>query len=64
MTENGIKSRTKIGPAVYLFFLAGLALFTFLLIEQGVRDVFQAIAAVGWWLVLILVCHLVPMVLD
>jgi putative membrane protein len=64
MAENGIRSQMKIGPAVYLFFLLGVALFTFLLIQQGVRDVFQAIAAVGWWLVLVLVCHLVPMLLD
>jgi putative membrane protein len=64
MAENGIRSQTKIGPVVYLFFLAGVALFTFLLIQQGVREVFQAIAAVGWWLVLVLLCHLVPMVLD
>jgi putative membrane protein len=64
MAENGIRPHMRIGPAVYLFFLAGVALFTFLLIQQGVRDVFEGIAAVGWWLVLILLCHLVPMVLD
>jgi putative membrane protein len=64
MAEDGIKTQTRIGPAIYLFFLAGVALFSFLLIQQGARDVFQAVAAVGWWLVLILVCHLVPMALD
>ena len=37
MAENGIRSQMKIGPAVYLFFLVGVALFTFLLIQQGVR---------------------------
>ena len=59
-----MKSVGKIGPAIYLFGLAGAFLFTFLLIRAGAQDVIRAVAEAGWWLAVIALFHLIPLFLD
>jgi putative membrane protein len=58
------KGSHKFQLTAYLLGLAGAALFTILLIHQGVPDVARALATVGWWLVAIATFHLLPMLLD
>lgn len=60
-----MKAPGKIKLAVYLFGFAGAALFTALLIRQGVTAVGLAVAAAGWALAAIAIYHLiVPVFLD
>ena len=59
-----MKAIGKVGPTIYALFLAGALLFTMLLIRQGAADVVRAVAAAGWWLVVITAFHLIPMFLD
>jgi putative membrane protein len=58
------KEPRKIQLAAYVLGLAGAALFTILLIEQGAGDVIRALTSVGWWLGVIAAFHLIPMLLD
>lgn len=59
-----MKGIGKVGPTIYVFFLAGALLFVVLLVRQGATDVVRAVAAAGWWLVVIALFHLVPLFLD
>jgi putative membrane protein len=60
-----MKAPGKIKLAVYLFGFAGLALFTGLLIQQGVSAVGLAVATAGWAIAAITLYHLVvPLYLD
>jgi hypothetical protein len=43
----------KFPLTVCLLGLAGAALFTILIVHQGVQDVVRAVAAAGWWMVVI-----------
>ena len=55
----------KVKVALYLFGFVGVALFTVLLIRQGVAAVGQAVATAGWALLAIALYHLlVPVLLD
>jgi putative membrane protein len=62
--ERALKTPRKVQFTVYLLGLAGAALFTILLIHQGAPDIVRALAAVGWWLAVIAIFHLIPMLLD
>jgi putative membrane protein len=60
-----MKARGKFKLAVYLFGFAGAALFTGLLIRQGVSAVALAVATAGWAIAAIALYHLsVPVFLD
>jgi putative membrane protein len=59
-----VKTLPTIRLTAYLLGLAGAALFTALLIQQGAQDVIRAVAAAGWWLAVIAVFHLLPLFLD
>ena len=49
----------------YLLVAAGAALFTFLLIHQGVPQVMAAFASAGWWIAAVVFYHFaVPVLLD
>ena len=54
----------KIRFTVYLLGLAGAALFTILIVHQGVHDVVRAVATAGWWMAAIAAYHLFPLFLD
>jgi putative membrane protein len=49
---------------LYLLALGGAALFTILLIKEGVQDVASAIASASWGIAAILIFHFLPMGLD
>jgi putative membrane protein len=60
-----MKAPGKIKLAVYLFGFAGAALFTALLVRQGVSAVGLAVTAAGWAIAAIALYHLVvPLFLD
>jgi putative membrane protein len=60
-----MKAPGKIRITVWLLGLSGAALFTFLLIHQGVPQVAAAFASAGWWIAAVLIYHLaVPVLLD
>src|SRR5213075_678829 len=60
-----MKALGKIHITVWLFGLAGAALFTILLIRQGLPQVGAAFAAAGWAIAAVVVFHLaVPVFLD
>lgn len=59
MTKPG-----KVHLTLYLFGLAGIALFTFLLIRQGSADVIAAFGKAGWAIALVVAFHLIPLFLD
>jgi putative membrane protein len=60
-----MKAPGKVKLAVYLFGFAGAALFTALLVRQGVSAVGLAVATAGWALAAIAIYHLiVPVFLD
>jgi len=55
----------KIRIAFYLLAAGGAALFTLLLIRQGVPHVIAAFASAGWWIAAVAIYHLaVPVFLD
>lgn len=56
--------RVKIRLTIYLLGLGGAALFTLLLIRQGVASVGAAVAAAGWGIAAVAAFHLVPLFLD
>ena len=62
--QRTLKEPRKIQLAAYVLGLAGAALFTILLVQQGASDVIRALASVGWWLAVIAAFHLIPMLLD
>jgi putative membrane protein len=59
-----MKARGKIHLTLYVLGFAGAALFTVLLIRQGVSAVGAAIAAAGWWIAAVAAFHLLPIFLD
>jgi hypothetical protein len=59
-----MKTTKSISSAIYFLGLAGALLFTLLLAHEGAREVVRAVAAAGWWLVLISALHLLPFSLD
>src|SRR5436190_15860343 len=59
-----MKAPSKIQVTVWLFGLAGAALFTGLLIHQGVGQVLAAFATGEWAIMGIVVYHLIPIFLD
>ncbi len=59
-----MKAPSKIQVTVWLFGLAGAALFTALLIHQGVGQVLDAFATGEWAIMGIVVYHLIPIFLD
>src|SRR5262249_9761990 len=60
-----MKRGKRIRIAFYLLVAAGAALFTFLLIHQGARQVMAAFASAGWWIAAVAVYHFaVPVFLD
>jgi putative membrane protein len=59
-----MKNRGKVHLTLYLFGLAGVALFTVLLIRQGSGDVVAAFRKAGWAIALVTAFHLIPLFLD
>ncbi len=59
-----MKALGKIRVTIYLLALAGAALFTALLIHQGVGQVLDAFATGEWGILGVVVFHLVPLFLD
>ncbi len=59
-----MKALGKIRVTIYLLALAGAALFTALLIHQGVGQVLDAFATGEWGILGVVVYHLVPLFLD
>lgn len=53
-----------LGRGLRLCLLGGLALFLYLVIEQGVAELAQALKAAGWGLALVAALHLAPMTAD
>src|SRR5947208_5495954 len=60
-----MKASEKIRITIWLLGLAGVGLFTFLLIRQGASQVGAAFASAGWWIAAVAIYHLaVPVLLD
>src|SRR5207248_4503457 len=60
-----MKASGKIRITIWLLGLAGVGLFTFLLIRQGASQVGAAFASAGWWIAAVAIYHLaVPVCLD
>ena len=60
-----MKASGKIRITIWLLGLAGVGLFTFLLIRQGASQVGAAFASAGWWIAAVAIYHLaVPVLLD
>jgi len=59
-----MKPTGKIRITIWLLGLAGAALFTVLLIRQGVISVGAAVATAGWWIAAVAFFHLIPIFLD
>jgi putative membrane protein len=59
-----VKKLPKFRFTVYLLGLAGAALFTILIVHQGVHEVARAVATAGWWMAVIAAYHLFPLFLD
>lgn len=59
-----MKAPGKIQLTVYLLGFAGAALFTGLLIRQGVSQVGAAVTTAGWGIAAVVAYHLVPIFLD
>src|SRR5205814_4346305 len=55
---------TKIKVIIYLLGFGGAALFTILLVRQGVMSVGSAVATAGWAIAGIAAFHFVPILLD
>jgi putative membrane protein len=45
-------------------FVAGLLLVVYLIIESGAADVARAMAVIGWWLIPIVLFHLIPLIFS
>src|ERR1700757_2442994 len=60
-----MKTPRKIHLTIWLLGLTGAALFTILLIHQGVPQVMAVFASAGWWIAAVVIYHFaVPVVLD
>jgi putative membrane protein len=59
-----MRAPNKIRLTIYLLAFAGAALFTALLVHQGVRQVLDAFATGKWGILGVVVYHLVPIFLD
>src|SRR5438105_3331636 len=59
-----MKARGRIQLTIYLLGFGGAALFTLLLVRQGVGSVGAAVAAAGWGIAAVAAFHLVPIFLD
>jgi putative membrane protein len=59
-----MRAASKIRLTIYVLALAGAALFTALLIHQGVGQVLNAFATGEWGILGVVVYHLIPMLLD
>src|SRR5438270_13229270 len=59
-----MKTRGKLKLTIYLLGFAGAALFTILLVRQGVMSVGSAVATAGWAIAGIAAFHFVPILLD
>src|SRR5256885_683084 len=59
-----MKAPGKIHVTVWLFGLAGAALFTGLLVRQGIGQVWDAFATAEWTILGIVVYHLIPVFFD
>jgi putative membrane protein len=60
-----MKGGKRVRIVFYLLVAAGAALFTFLLIHQGVPQVMAAFASAGWWIAAVVFYHFaVPVLLD
>jgi putative membrane protein len=59
-----VKKSRKIQFTIYLLGFAGAALFTVLLIRQGVMSVGAAIATAGWGIAAVAAFHFLPILLD
>jgi putative membrane protein len=59
-----MKTRGKLKLTIYLPGFAGAALFTVLLVRQGVMAVGAAVATAGWAIAAIAAFHFVPILLD
>ena len=59
-----MQTRGKIRLTIYLLGFAGAALFTALLIRQGIPAVGAAIRTAGWGIALVALFHLLPIFLD
>src|SRR5437764_14041830 len=59
-----MKARGKIKLTIYLLGFGGAALFTILLIRQGVTSVGTAVATAGWGIAAVAAFHFVPIFLD
>src|SRR5438309_11589470 len=59
-----MKAPGKIHVTVWLFGLAGAALFTGLLVRQGIGQVWDAFATAEWTILGIVVYHLIPVFID
>jgi putative membrane protein len=59
-----MKRQPLVRLTLYLLALGGAALFTILLLKEGVQDVARAITSAGWGVAAILFFHFVPMSLD
>src|SRR5438477_3993892 len=59
-----MKTRGKIKVTIYLLGFGGAALFTILLVRQGVVAVGAAVATAGWAVAAIAAFHFVPILLD
>jgi putative membrane protein len=57
-------ARGKIQITIYVLGFAGAALFTFLLIRQGIASVGTAVATAGWGIAAVAAFHLLPNLLD
>jgi putative membrane protein len=59
-----MKTRGKIQLTIYLLGFGGAALFTLLLIRQGLASVGRAVATAGWGIAAVAAFHFVPIFLD
>lgn len=59
-----MKAGRKLKLAVYIFGFAGAALFTVLLVRQGILSVGSAMRLAGWGIAAVAVFHFIPLFLD
>src|SRR6195256_6807951 len=59
-----MKARGKLKVTIFLLGFAGAALFTILLVRQGVMSVGAAVATTGWAIAGIAAFHFLPILLD
>lgn len=59
-----MKAPGKVQLTIYLLGFAGAALFTLLLVRQGIGAVGAAMAAAGWGILAVAAFHLIPLFMD